>query len=92
MQNLAPLAGPRVAEAARSVLLEMFGVWARALSSAFAKYTTADGSLPARLGARPLPRNSLEPAVLWRVRSQHGQLGPCALLDPARSQHEKRYS
>ncbi len=53
MQNLAPLAGPRVAEAARGALLEMFGVWARALSSAFAKYTTADGSLPARLGRGP---------------------------------------
>ena len=54
MQNLAPLAGPRVAEAARRALTEVFGTWARALSAAFSKYATSDGSLPVRLGARNL--------------------------------------
>ena len=51
MQNLSPLAGPRVAEAARRALSDMFGAWARALGAAFSRYAMPDGSLPARLGA-----------------------------------------
>ena len=52
MQILMPLAGPRVAEALRKTVTEMYGVWSQALAAGFAKYTMPDGSLPARLGAR----------------------------------------
>ena len=48
--NLAPLAGPKVAEAVRQAISELYAVWARAVSAGFSKYTTPDGSLPPRLG------------------------------------------
>lgn len=51
VQILAPLAGPRVAEALRKTVNEMFGVYTQALAAGFAKYTRPDGTLPPRLGA-----------------------------------------
>ena len=59
MGNLAPLAGPKVAEAVRQAISELYAVWARALSGGFSKYTTPDGSLPPRLG---------EPQWNWFLR------------------------
>ena len=50
VQILAPLAGPRVAEAVRKTVNEMFGVYTHALAAGFAKYTKPDGTLPPRLG------------------------------------------
>ncbi len=57
VQILTPLAGPRVAEALRKTVSEMFGVWSQALAAGFAKYTMPDGSLPPRLSVHlPLDR------------------------------------
>lgn len=50
VQILASLAGPRVAEAVRKTVNEMFGVYTQALAAGFAKYTKPDGTLPPRLG------------------------------------------
>ncbi|KAK9905543.1 hypothetical protein WJX75_001810 [Coccomyxa subellipsoidea] len=55
VQILAPLAGPRVAEALRKTVNEMFGVYTQALAAGFAKYTRPDGTLPPRLGPAAEP-------------------------------------
>ncbi|BDA47404.1 Exocyst complex component EXO84A [Coccomyxa sp. Obi] len=55
VQILAPLAGPRVAEAVRKTVNEMFGVYTQALAAGFAKYTKPDGTLPPRLGPATEP-------------------------------------
>ncbi|CAL8472152.1 g11694 [Coccomyxa elongata] len=55
VQILAPLAGPRVAEAVRKTVNEMFGVYTQALAAGFAKYTKPDGTLPPRLGPAAEP-------------------------------------
>lgn len=76
VQILAPLAGPRVAEALRKTVNEMFGVYTQALAAGFAKYTRPDGTLPPRLGASHWPSgfvimSSLSPMCqLWHPVTQ----------------------
>ncbi len=65
VQILAPLAGPRVAEALRKTVNEMFGVYTQALAAGFAKYTRPDGTLPPRLGGSLPPFRDLQyPATI----------------------------
>ena len=50
IQILQPLAGPKVGEAVRKTLNELFGVFAQSMSAAFQKFMRPDGTFPPRLG------------------------------------------
>ena len=54
MQILQPLAGPKVGEAVRKTVNEMFGVFAQSMAAAFRKFMRPDGTFPTRLGERGL--------------------------------------
>lgn len=56
MQILQPLAGPKVGEAIRKTVNDMFGVFAQSMAAAFQKFMRPDGTFPPRLGARLLER------------------------------------
>ena len=50
VQILQPLAGPKVGEAVRKTVNEMFGVFAQSMAAAFQKFMRPDGTFPPRLG------------------------------------------
>ena len=50
IQILQPLAGPKVGEAVRKTVNELFGVFAQSMSAAFQKFMRPDGTFPPRLG------------------------------------------
>lgn len=50
IQILQPLAGPKVGEAIRKTVNELFGVFAQSMSAAFQKFMRPDGTFPPRLG------------------------------------------
>ena len=53
IQILQPLAGPKVGEAVRKTVNELFGVFCQSMSAAFQKFMRPDGTFPPRLG-KPL--------------------------------------
>ena len=50
IQILQPLAGPKVGEAVRKTVNELFGAFAQSMSAAFQKFMRPDGTFPPRLG------------------------------------------
>ncbi len=50
IQILQPLAGPKVGEAVRKTVNEIFGVFAQSMAAAFQKFMRPDGTFPPRLG------------------------------------------
>lgn len=50
VQIFKPLAGPKVGEAVRKTVNEIFGVFAQSMAAAFQKFMRPDGTFPPRLG------------------------------------------
>ncbi|CAK0787894.1 hypothetical protein CVIRNUC_011116 [Coccomyxa viridis] len=55
VQILQPLAGPKVGEAVRKTVNEMFGVFAQSMAAAFQKFMRPDGTFPPRLAPAAEP-------------------------------------
>ncbi len=67
VQILQPLAGPKVGEAVRKTVNEIFGVFAQSMAAAFQKFMRLDGTFPPRLGEQ-LYDFPIAPAA-WQARS-----------------------
>lgn len=57
-----PLAGPKVGEAVRKTVNEIFGVFAQSMAAAFQKFMRPDGTFPPRVGEQLQKRPTI-PAV-----------------------------
>ena len=79
MQILQPLAGPKVGEAVRKTVNEMFGVFAQSMAAAFQKFMRPDGTFPPRLGEQivshpcwPHSADQRSDSRLMGTSSEHG--------------------
>ena len=83
VQILQPLAGPKVGEAVRKTVNEMFGVFAQSMAAAFRKFMRPDGTFPPRLGAHGLPPYGTPSVLLMPCKTffsgPHG-VGPSCML------------
>ena len=85
VQILQPLAGPKVGEAVRKTVNEMFGVFAQSMAAAFRKFMRPDGTFPPRLGAHGLdPCGSPLPcpahATQGLLLKNQQQMGPSCMM------------